>query len=92
MPNKSFFFNVKFWFYRLFVIVPAHRKIKRNTISYWQEFEKAKKSGNTKETIKAAIRLNQALLEYHQRRKDRLLFYKSESTRTEERQVSSNIL
>jgi hypothetical protein len=91
MPNKSFFYRLKLWFYRIFVILPAHRKIKRNTRYYWEDFEKAKKSGDIKEIIKSAIRLNQVLSEFHQRQKDQLSFYKSGYVPKGEHQVSSNI-
>lgn len=89
MSYNSFSFRVKFWFYRLFVIVPSHRKIKRLTRVYWEDFEKAKKSDDIKEVLTAAIRLNQALEEYRQQQKDQLFFYKSGSIEMGEPQVSS---
>lgn len=82
MPNKPHFFRLKCWLYRLFVIVPEHRKIKRRTRLYWEELEAAKKAGITKDIIIASIRLNQALLKYHQRRKDPLSSYKSVASPT----------
>lgn len=72
MPNNNLFFNCRVWVYKVFVIFPEQRKIKKATSSYWKEFESAKKSGNIKETIVASIRLNQALAEYRQQHSDHL--------------------
>jgi hypothetical protein len=78
MPYKLFFLRLKCAFYnrilfpvyRVFFIRPVHKRMKKKTKVFWDALEAAKKSGDKTEIIKAAIRLNQSLSEFHQQPKD----------------------
>lgn len=57
--------KIAFPIFRIFVILPEHKRIKKDTKKEWEELDKAIVNGSNAEITKAGIKLNQALSKYH---------------------------
>lgn len=64
---KSFFVKrISIFFYRAFVIRPAHKKMKKATLKEYKALQSALKSNNIETIVKAGANWNSALAKFHQ--------------------------